>query len=94
MHIPSREVILSGTLVVGAFVAICLLNLLSVRSADAAEGVMFTSDNALVRPEGYREWIYVGTPHTPNDMNNGNAPFPEFHNVYIDPEGLVTNVPE
>ena len=22
---------------------------------------------------------------TPNDMNNGKAPFPEFHHVYIDP---------
>ena len=39
----------------------------------------------LERPTGYREWVYVGTPVTPNDMNNGKAPFPEFHNVYIDP---------
>jgi len=45
----------------------------------------FTAQGELVRPEGYREWIFVGTPVTPNDMNNGNAPFPEFHNVYIDP---------
>ena len=27
----------------------------------------------------------MGTPVTPNDMNNGKAAFPEFHNVYIDP---------
>lgn len=40
----------------------------------------------LERPTGYREWIYVGTPVTPNDMNNGKAAFPELHNVYIDPE--------
>lgn len=26
-----------------------------------------------------------GTPLTPNDLNNGKAAFPEFHNVYIDP---------
>ncbi|MEW7290185.1 cytochrome P460 family protein [Aquimarina sp. 2304DJ70-9] len=39
----------------------------------------------LVRPTNYRSWIYVGTPTTPNDMNNGKAAFPEFHNVYIDP---------
>jgi len=39
----------------------------------------------LQRPTGYREWIYVGTPVTPNDMNNGKAAFPEHHNVYIDP---------
>ncbi len=40
----------------------------------------------LQRPTGYREWVYVGTPVTPNDMNDGKAAFPEFHNVYIDPE--------
>ena len=39
----------------------------------------------LERPTGYREWIYVGTPVTPNDLNDGKAAFPEFHNVYIDP---------
>lgn len=40
---------------------------------------------SLDRPTGYREWVYVGTPVTPNDMNDGKAAFPEFHNVYIDP---------
>jgi hypothetical protein len=45
----------------------------------------FNKAGELVRPTGYREWIYVGTPLTPNDMNNGKAAFPEFHNVYIDP---------
>lgn len=40
----------------------------------------------LERPTGYREWIYVGTPVTPNDMNDGKAAFPELHNVYIDPK--------
>jgi len=44
------------------------------------------NDNGeLVRPTDYRTWIYVGTPVTPNDMNNGKAAFPELHNVYIDP---------
>lgn len=43
-------------------------------------------DGKLDRPTGYREWIYVGTPVTPNDMNDGKAAFPEHHNVYIDPE--------
>lgn len=40
----------------------------------------------LKRPTDYRKWVFVGTPTTPNDMNNGKAPFPEFHNVYIDPQ--------
>jgi hypothetical protein len=38
-------------------------------------------------PANWREeWIYVGTPLTPNDMNNGKASFPEFHSVYIHPD--------
>ena len=45
----------------------------------------FREDGRLARPTGYREWIYIGSPLTPNDMNNGKAAFPEFHNVYIDP---------
>ena len=45
----------------------------------------FNKAGELLRPTGYREWIYIGAPLTPNDMNNGKAAFPEFHNVYIDP---------
>ena len=45
----------------------------------------FTAEGDLIRPEGYREWIYVGTPLTPNALNPPEAPFPEFHSVYIDP---------
>ena len=45
----------------------------------------FDSEGNLLRPTGYREWVFVGTPLTPNDMNGGMAPFPEFHAVYIDP---------
>lgn len=45
----------------------------------------FDADGNLERPEGYREWVYIGTPLTPNDMNPPEAPFPEFHNVYIHP---------
>ncbi len=51
-----------------------------------AEGFYTMIDGELERPTGYREWVYVGTPLTPNDMNNGKAAFPEFHNVYIDPK--------
>jgi hypothetical protein len=47
--------------------------------------VSFNEQGELERPTGYRKWIYIGTPVTPNDMNDGNAPFPEFHSVYINP---------
>ena len=59
--------------------------LLTANAVSAKES--FTIKNGeLQRPTGYREWIQVGTPLTPNDMNDGKAKFPEFHNVYIDPE--------
>ena len=46
----------------------------------------FTMENGeLVRPTGYRSWVYIGTPVTPHDLNGGKAAFPEMHNVYIDP---------
>lgn len=46
----------------------------------------FGADNELQRPDfGFRRWIYLGTPLTPNELNPPEAPFPEFHNVYIHP---------
>ena len=47
----------------------------------------FTADGALKLPENarWREWPYIGTPLTPNVLNGGEAAFPEFHSVYIDP---------
>ena len=45
----------------------------------------FTRSGEARRPDGWREWVYVGTPLTPNALNDGKAPFPEFHNVYIEP---------
>ncbi len=47
----------------------------------------FTVDGKLIpfSADGYRGWIFVGTPVTPNDLNDGEAAFPEFHNVYMNP---------
>jgi hypothetical protein len=38
----------------------------------------------LVLPKGFNDWVYVGSPLTPNGLNNGKAGFPEYHNVYIE----------
>ena len=46
----------------------------------------FNSKGELRRPEGYRKWVYIGTPLTPNELNPPEAPFPEFHSTYIHPE--------
>ncbi len=46
----------------------------------------FNAAGKLIRPQGWREWVFVGSPVTPNSLNGGAAPFPEVHSVYIDPE--------
>ena len=45
----------------------------------------YTADGDLILPKGFHEWVYVGSPLTPNALNGGKAGFPEFHNVYIEP---------
>ena len=49
---------------------------------------VFESDGKLKRPTGYRAWIFVGAPLTPNGLNNGKAGFPEYHNVYIEKQNV------
>src|SRR6185437_12740893 len=57
----------------------------SDHSHHGKESAKFNKAGELVRPADYREWIFVGSPVTPKDMNDGKPAFPEFHNVYIDP---------
>jgi hypothetical protein len=45
----------------------------------------FTSDGELVLSKNFEKWVYVGSPLTPDALNDGKANFPEFHNVYIEP---------
>lgn len=77
-----------GASFIGASIAATLLFFLSTSWLSAAETsapVSWNDAGELIRPTDYREWIFVGTPLTPNDMNDGKAAFPDFHNVYIDP---------
>jgi len=69
---------------IGAALLGTMLQLLPAH-VQAGEFYSFNNDQ-LERPTGYREWVYVGTPLTPDDLNDGKAAFPEFHNVYIDPK--------
>lgn len=68
---------------------VLILGILSTASIAEKKGdrvYSFNDQEELIQPQGYREWIYVGTPVTPNELNNGKAAFPEFHNVYIHPD--------
>jgi len=45
----------------------------------------YTPTGDLVLPKGFHHWVFVGSPLTPNALNGGQANFPEYHNVYIEP---------
>jgi len=49
---------------------------------------VFDSDGKLKLPTGYRRWVFVGAPLTPNGLNNGKAGFPEYHHVYVEEKNL------
>lgn len=74
---------LTSKLILSAALAASIGQIFVASTAVAAD--LYTiKDGKLERPTGYREWVFVGTPLTPNDMNSGKAVFPEFHNVYLD----------
>ena len=45
----------------------------------------YTADGDLILPKNFEQWVYVGSPLTPNALNGGQAGFPEYHNVYMQP---------
>ena len=67
--------------------ALAMSQFSSVANAQASDDwkPKWADNGDLVLPEGYREWVYLGSPLTPNGLNGGNAGFPEFHNVYVHP---------
>ena len=81
-----EALVIAALIVVMSLGAVSFLDL-QTTNAESHEGyAKFNDAGDLVRPEGYRSWPYIGTPVTPNDMNNGAAAFPEFHSVYMDPK--------
>ncbi len=45
----------------------------------------FNDDGSVNMPENWREWVCVGAPLAPNALNDGEAAFLEYHNIYIEP---------
>jgi hypothetical protein len=71
----------------GVIATAFLVQSLSSSSAQAQARQLpeYTASGDLVLPKNFHEWIYVGSPLTPNALNGGEAGFPEYHNVYIEP---------
>src|SRR6202008_4513456 len=50
--------------------------------------VVFNADGTMELPTGFRKWVFVGAPLTPNGLNDGKAGFPEYHNVYVEQKNV------
>ncbi len=75
---------------VGAFV---LSSADTAKAQNANYGVDITpkwnDKGELLQPTEFRAlWVYLGSPFTPNALNNGKAGFPEYHNVYVQPSAF------
>ncbi len=71
----------------GITAAFALTTQLDKASAQMNEvaGAVISDTNETSIPEGFRKWVFIGAPLTPNGLNDGAAGFPEFHHVYIEP---------
>ncbi len=76
---------------------VAVLGLIATTQAEtgAKYEAQFNSDGGLIRPEGWREWVYIGTPLTPNSLNPPEAAFRSFTAfTSIRPVGIIIKRPD
>jgi hypothetical protein len=79
------------TMIVGVGLVAATVFLLSTKPVAAQaqrSTAVFDSDGKLQLPTGFRRWVFVGAPLTPNGLNNGKAGFPEYHHVYVEAKNV------
>src|ERR1700746_4082374 len=78
--------------IVGLGLAASAVYLLVAKPVAAAQSekssAVFDSDGKLELPTACRAWVFVGTPLTPNGLNDGKANFPEYHHVYVEKKNV------
>jgi cytochrome P460 len=65
-----------------------LIDTRSVAAKGEQPTAVYDSAGRLKLPSGFREWVFVGAPLTPNALNGGQAGFPEYHHVYIEKKNV------
>jgi len=60
----------------------------TVAAQTQGSSAVFLPDGKVKLPTGFRKWVFVGAPLTPNGLNNGSAGFPEFHHVYVEQKNV------
>jgi hypothetical protein len=97
-----QKYVLLMTVVVGLVAASVLLpktSSLAAQTAQSQTSVVFDSTGKMKVPTGFRKWVFVGAPLTPEGLNDGkyncNQPggctksnFPEYHHVYIEQKNV------
>lgn len=78
---------LLATVLIASFLTSATTNAENRQSSIGA--ATFNAKGELMKPEGFREWVFLGAPLTPNGLNNGKAGFPEFHHVYVNPDAYA-----
>jgi hypothetical protein len=78
------------TLSATAAIGLCVVVVMVAGHAGAASEKTrylpeYNASGELLLPKNFHEWVFVGSPLTPNALNGGEANFPEYHNVYIEP---------
>jgi Cytochrome P460 len=77
---------LTGIAAIGVFIGVLCTAPVTAQVQNSA--AVFTADGKLKLPKGYRNWVFVGAPLTPNALNKPEANFPEYHNVYVQAQNV------
>lgn len=85
-RVQGKPLVLTA-LVIMALGAVINFSFAEEASTESHYVAHYTSSGEMMLPPDniWRQWVYVGSPFTPNALNGGKANFPEFHNVYIQP---------
>jgi len=68
--------------------ALTVLTASPVAAQGNQSAVVYDSSGKAKLPTGFRAWVFVGAPLTPQGLNNNKAGFPEYHNVYIEKKNV------
>jgi hypothetical protein len=79
-------VIIPGVGLVAA--TLCLINTKTIAAEPQQAAVVFDADGKMQLPTGFRKWVFVGAPLTPDGLNDNKAGFPEYHNVYVEQKNV------
>jgi Cytochrome P460 len=91
--------IIVGVGLLGASVFLAIARPVAIAQAQQSS-VVFNADGTVQVPTGFRKWVFVGAPLTPEGLNDGKyncdaagmnctkSNFPEYHHVYIEQKNV------